>query len=240
MNLSRLSNKNLFGKILRLPLRLLPEDMVIPIMQTKMKGKLWIAGSGVHGYWLGCYEYALRKFFETKVRAGTVVFDIGAHTGFYTILSSVLVGQRGQVFAFEPLPRNLSYLHKHLKINNILNARVVESAVSNYNGTASFDAPSDSSVGRLVDGSCGLSVSVVSIDGLVSSQKLPVPDYMKIDVEGEEFSVLLGSEKTLKTRHPGLFISLHTQEARKKCIEFLVSIDYRIQEIIPNEIYAYT
>jgi len=57
MNFSAISNKNIFGKILRFPLRFIPTKVVVPILQGTLKGKKWIVGSSNHGCWLGSYEY---------------------------------------------------------------------------------------------------------------------------------------------------------------------------------------
>lgn len=59
-----------------------------------------------------------------------VVYDIGANAGFYTLLSSVLTGSNGKVFAFEPVQQNIFYIKNHLGLNKITNTVVVEKAVS--------------------------------------------------------------------------------------------------------------
>ena len=69
-------------------------------MQGKIRGKKWVVGSGNHGYWLGWYEYDKRILFEKTVTKQSIVFDIGAHVGFYTLLASELVGPGGKVYAF--------------------------------------------------------------------------------------------------------------------------------------------
>ena len=69
------------------------------------------------------YEFALRllhKPFDELyvarklISKGDTVFDIGANVGQFTILFSVLVGERGSVHAFEPVDQAYSKL-----INNI-------------------------------------------------------------------------------------------------------------------------
>jgi len=47
------SDYSVVGKLLRLPLKLIPEGTILPIVQGKLKGKKWIAGSSHHGFWLG-------------------------------------------------------------------------------------------------------------------------------------------------------------------------------------------
>ena len=148
LNLSGVSNKGFIGRILRLPLNLIPPKTIFPILQGRLKGKLWVTGSSTHGCWLGSYEYEERILFEKTINRGGVVFDIGAHVGFYTLLASVLVGSGGKVFSFEPVPRNLLYLREHLRINNISNVKVIEKAVSDSYGMVYFETSIFSSMGH--------------------------------------------------------------------------------------------
>src|SRR5579862_7724955 len=106
-NLSGISRKSWLGKLLRAPLRLIPRSAVLPILQGPLRGKKWVVGSGNHGCWLGSYEHDKQSLFQKTVRTGDIVYDVGANAGFYSLLASVLVGEKGQVYAFEPLPANL-------------------------------------------------------------------------------------------------------------------------------------
>ena len=138
MNFSALSDRSWVGRLARLPLRAIPPEMKLPILQGRLRGKKWIAGSSVHGCWLGSYEYNKRQVFEKVVASGSVVFDIGANVGYYTLLAAVLVGPRGKVVAFEPVPDNLRYLKEHLRLNHIANVSVIEDAVSDDSGEIFF------------------------------------------------------------------------------------------------------
>lgn len=150
MNFSGISGHTLLGKALRFPLSFIPGNLKVPILQGRLKGKKWIVGSGVHGYWLGSYEYEKRRLFEEVVKPGSIVFDVGAHVGFYTLLASVLVGIQRKVFAFEPLPSNLHFLRTHIEINCIMNVTIIEAAVSNFSGATMFEEGPDSSTGRIL------------------------------------------------------------------------------------------
>src|SRR5574341_673203 len=131
MNFSAISSNSGVGIALRYPLRWIPHERVVPVLQGRLRGKRWIVGASVHGCWLGSYEYDKQKRFVREIKKGDVVYDIGAHVGFYTLLASELVGPSGQVIAFEPLPRNLGYLHRHLALNSCKNVTVIEAAVGN-------------------------------------------------------------------------------------------------------------
>ncbi|MBZ5668208.1 MAG: FkbM family methyltransferase [Acidobacteriia bacterium] len=235
MDFSGISDKSLAGKALRRPLRLLPPDTVLPILQGKLRGLKWIAGSSNHGCWLGSYEYHKRKAFEERVAKGSVVFDIGANTGFYTLLASVLVGPQGRVFAFEPVPRNLRYLQEHLRINGIKNVSVIEAAVADCVGVAHFDAGPNPSMGRLAADGC-LTVRTVSLDEMVRRGELPPPDYMKIDVEGAELLVLTGATFLLENTRPTVFLATHGQDLHQQCCQLLESFGYQLRAIGDNNL----
>ena len=244
MNFSVLpTNKSIVGKIIRIPLKFIP-PIQIPILQGKLKGKKWIVGSSVHGCWLGGYEYKKRILFEKIVKKGSCVFDIGANVGFYTLLSSELVGPKGTVISFEPLPRNIYFLKKHLRINKLTNVKIIEAAVSDSSGIKYFEPSPSPSMAHLSKRG-DLKVKTVSLDKLILKDKVPSPQYMKIDVEGAEMNVLLGAESILKNIHPIIFLATHGGYIHKKCIKFLQSLDYHFEPIIwdninaQEEIFAY-
>lgn len=85
MDFSSISQKSWLGWLARLPLKLLPPGLVLPVLQGPLRGRRWIVGSGVHGYWLGSYELAKRRRFEQLVQPGQVVYDIGAQVGYYSL-----------------------------------------------------------------------------------------------------------------------------------------------------------
>jgi FkbM family methyltransferase len=190
----------------------------------------WIvgSGSGAHGFWLGTFETEERAIFEDTVRKGSVVFDIGASAGFYTLLASVLVGDGGRVFAFEPLPGNLVFLKRHLKLNGIANVVVIEAAVAEHSGVDFFEETSNLSMGHLaVRGS--LEVKTVSLDDLRSRNEIPVPDCVKIDVEGAEASVLRGARDILENHRPAILLATHGRARHEECVQLLESLGYSIQ-----------
>lgn len=235
MNFSGVSDRELVGRLLRLPLALIPARTTLPVLQGKLRGMKWIVGSSSHGCWLGSYEYAKRCAFERLVREGSVVFDIGANVGFYTLLASVLVGARGRVFAFEPLPRNLRYLKEHLEINGIRNVSVIEGAVSDCDGVVQFDEGPSNSMGRLASGG-RLAVRSVSLDQMMRRGELPPPDCIKIDVEGGEMFVLTGARVLLRNRRPTVFLATHGRSLHQQCCELLASFGYHLRPIGTNNL----
>lgn len=225
----------MLGKLLRFPLRFVPGNLVLPILQGRLRGYKWIAGSATHGCWLGDYEFKKQALVVEKISRGQVVFDIGAHVGFYTLLFSALVGPSGVVVAFEPLPRNLRYLHEHIRLNQIKNVQVIEAAVTDRSGNTLFQELSSSFTGRVSERG-QLLVPQVSTDNLISDGKVPKPDYLKIDIEGGEYAALRGAQVTLGDYHPGIFLATHGQDVHEQCCTLLAKLGYELRSVTGESI----
>ncbi len=217
------------GRMLRLPLRLIPPGTTVPILATAARGKQWIAGSGPHSCWLGINEVVKRKRFSTHVLPGHVVYDIGANVGSYTLLASVLTGPRGTVVAFEPVPENIAYLRRHIALNQLTNVQVHDVAVADVSGVVSFHAAADRVLGR-IDSDGQLSVRAVRLDQVVQDG-LPPPDCLKIDVEGAEAAVLRGAAGVLKTHRPVVFLATHGEQVHAECLAVLRNAGYAVSQI---------
>ena len=229
MDLSKISsNQQPLGKLLRLPLKLIPKRAVFHIMQGRLKGWKWIVGSGEHGYWLGWYEIRKRQAFETAIPEGAVVYDIGANVGYYSLIAAVVSGQNGHVYAFEPLPRNVDYLRKHVTLNKMADRiTVFDVAVSDQSGEAAFNLGASTSMGHLAE-TGEIKVKQVRLDDMVAVGEIKPPDYMKVDVEGAEFDVLNGARKLLEQYKPVIFLDTHNREAHNATVKLLNEIDYDI------------
>jgi len=196
--------------------------ITFPILRGPLAGKKWLLASRSNFFW-GTYEPEQTQAFQKTIRSGDVVFDVGAHYGYYTLLSSELTGPKGKVFAFEPSPGNITRLKKHLVINHCHNVQVVEVALSDHEGNARFDNHAGSGVGHLSpDGQ--IEVQITSLDAMAA--RLPIPNVVKIDCEGAEVEVLKGGEKTIRSAKPVIFLSTHGDDLKKACFDLLQNWGY--------------
>ncbi len=224
------SARGLMGKLVRLPLQLIPSGTVVPILATRARGKKWIVGSGPHSCWLGFNESHKRREFSARIRPGDVVYDIGANVGSYTILSAVLAGSSGQVFAFEPVPENVRFLQEHVRLNAFTHVKILEVAVSDRNGSVRFEANPDRVLGRI--SSAGqIVVNCVVLDELLKNGELPPPNCLKIDVEGGEAGVLRGAQEILQRIRPVIFVATHGPVVHRECVEILNAARYAVTTI---------
>jgi FkbM family methyltransferase len=206
----------------------------LPIFRGALKGKRWLVATR-SSFFFGNYEPEQTQLFERYVRPGSVVYDIGAHYGYYSLLSSTLAGDSGTVIAFEPSPANLARLRRHLELNRCVNVRIIEKAISDSEGTAHFETRTGSGVGHLADDG-PLEVRVTRLDTV--ADELPQPDVIKIDVEGAEMGVLEGGLLTLTAAKPVIFLSVHGPELKKRCTEFLERLGYTLSQVLPMELLA--
>jgi FkbM family methyltransferase len=233
IDLSAIGNHTLVGRALRAPLRLIPADLVVPVLQGPLRGARWIVGSATHGCWVGCYEATKQRACLRHLREGLTAYDVGANVGFYTLLLSRLVGERGAVHAFEPLARNREYLERHVALNRAANVRIHSVAVGRSRGTAAFEPAPDPSMGRVVTAPSGstVTVPVVCLDDVVYADGQPPPDVVKMDVEGGEADVLAGMRRLLTGKRPTLLVALHGPDQWDRCHRLLCEAGYAIRDL---------
>lgn len=210
--------------------------MRLPIWGGALRGRWWLPAS--RGKVLrvlgGTYEPEQTRLFQEHVRPGDTVLDIGAHVGYYSLLSSVLAGDAGTVWAFEPNPQNCAFLRRHVEINRRGNVRVTEAAVSDAAGRARFDFGGGSGTGHL-SGDGAIEVETVRLDDFARERGI-APTAVKIDVEGAEVQVLDGGRATLAEHRPVIFLSTHGAEVHRASMELLRELGYGFRPILGSDV----
>lgn len=205
--------------------------VVLPIPKGPLKGRKWSVASGLK-FFFGGFEPEKSTTIQAMVGEGKVVYDIGAHVGYFSVLMSGVVGAEGRVVAFEPRPLNLAYLRRHVRINRCRNVQIVEACVGEHNGTCRFEARCKTTAGN-VSPNGNLTVRMVCLDELYSSGTIPAPDFVKIDVEGSELMVLEGAQRIICDHHPPMLIATHTKDLDRLCADLLSKAGYRLQIVRP-------
>jgi FkbM family methyltransferase len=216
------------GVIARHCLKVIPKSATIRILSGPNRGFRWVVRAGQHGCWLGRYERNHAALVASIARPGMIAFDVGAHSGYYTLLLSRRVGPRGRVFAFEPNSTNVASLRHHLLINDIRNVEVIQAAVSDKAGHAHFH--DDGYISRLAD--IGRTVRTVRLDDF------PSPDFVKMDIEGAEGIAMHGACQLLSSKVTTWFIELHAEPGRSACTNALLRAGYKLQWTTANEFLA--
>src|SRR5258708_15463433 len=227
MIFSPVPHSSSFGRALRLPLRFAPAAAVLPVLQGPLRGMKWISGSGNHGCWLGSYEHHKQRLFYAAIERKSVVWDIGANVGLYSLVAS---RKAMRVIAVEPMLENVSYLERHISLNGIRNIEVVAAAVARECGQASFTAGDNRSTGHLAAGP--LKVDVITLDSMLL--KFGAPDVIKMDVEGAEYLALQGAERCL-AGCPIIFLATHSATLAAQCSDLLHRAGYVSTAVADNE-----
>jgi len=210
--------------------------VVVPIRGGPLKGCLWGAFCGVR-YLRGNYDARYIARLRELVVPGDTFYDVGAHVGYYAVVMSRQVGPGGRVVAFEPLPINLRFLRRHLRLNRCDNAELVEAAVGEHPGRATFAAAKGSGRGSLGAGS-GASVRVTRIDDVWAEGGSAPPTLIKMDIEGGELSALRGAGRTLHEHRPVVMLAVHGEDLRRDCTACLQAQGYELIWYKPNSCIA--
>ena len=165
------------------------------------------------GYVFGSWEPIATDAIISTVRPGMCVFDIGAHLGYYSLLLAKCVGPGGRVVSFEAAPQNFRTLRNNVLLNNLKNVELINSAVFSKEGpiqmsVSSTDVASgDWSISRQSNGST-IQVPAITLDQFCKRSDFQ-PDFLKMDVEGAEYDVLLGGSEMITRSRPTMMIELH-------------------------------
>jgi FkbM family methyltransferase len=170
----------------------------------------------------GNYEDATSQFVQRYLQPGMVMLDIGANQGFFSLMASRLIGASGRIVAFEPSPRDRGYLKQHLRLNRCHNVEMVACALGESDGTADLHVVDGTETGcnslrppDIAQPTRVVTVPVRRLDDVLRSSGVAKVDFIKIDVEGAELSVLQGATELL-TRSPRPVILAEAEDIRTK------------------------
>jgi FkbM family methyltransferase len=187
-------------------------------------------------------------------RPGMTAFDVGANIGKYTKLFSLLAGESGKVFAFEPDPGSVQKLRGLVQRDTLANVSVVNVAVADTPGRAllnqfpeeycswngmgrpQMEDPRNPSQYVPIVGS--VEVEKVTLDGFCQANGITQIDYLKLDVEGAELHALKGARDLLSRqaiRHLQFEVSLKMLEglatSAKPVFDLLATFGYECHAI---------
>jgi FkbM family methyltransferase len=186
----------------------LPEECVL------REGSLFVTRLHLPIEWhirlFGSYEPELREIMRTVLAPQAVAIDVGANTGWHTLLMARLVGPHGRVLAIEPNPSVRENLARNTRLNQLTQVEIIGCAFGETPGTLDFlalDANDSASASAHVvwtdnARSGAIRVDASTLDGVAAERQLSRIDLIKIDAEGYEWPILQGAEKSIARFHP--------------------------------------
>jgi FkbM family methyltransferase len=155
------------------------------------------------------WEPAETRLVTRFVRPGMTVVDVGARQGYFTLLFATGVGRDGQIYAFEPDPRNREILHANLRLNGFLDrVKVVANAAPEAARQIELESRSRryGDYTLLSDGARNSALEMVWANSLSLDETVDGPaDFMRIDAADNEPAILRGMQK-LMARSPRLTV----------------------------------
>ena len=154
---------------------------------------------------LGSFYKDDKRIIEKILKQGMTFVDIGANIGYFSLLASSLVGDKGLVIAFEPNFKTYSNFKKTIENNSIKNIKLYDCALGDWVGNALLypnHEDKNNATATLVNVGQkeGYEIKVNTLDNIIEKLDLKKIDYLKIDVDGYEPNVLKGASNALKSK----------------------------------------
>ena len=197
------------------------------------------------------FESEILSLFLSKLKSDSIVFDIGANIGLFTLLASKAMSGEGTVYAFEPTKKTFDYLNKNIKLNRLDNIVTFQNAFSDKVEKVIMGPPDnranksfadsfnqiirvDEKDGILVNDNL---VTTTVLDQFIKEQNIDRVDVLKIDIEGAELLCFKGGENFLKTHQPVILLECLESHCNQfgysvfDLLKFLDSCNYHCVQI---------
>ena len=193
------------------------------------------------------HEWGAEEDFLDRLEwRGLTVYDVGGDQGLFTLFFAHRVGSEGNVVVFEPNPQSLKRIAQNVRLNGFSNVRIVSAGLGERCETLRFTFPESepargTAVSTISDqirresDAQTLEIQVRTLDSEITGSGLPVPDFIKIDIEGMEYAALKGMRETLQMYRPRLSIEMHGADIEEKTanarrvIGLLQEAEYRMR-----------
>ena len=129
-------------------------------------------------------------------------------------------------------------LHRNIEVNQLENVQVFSVAASDTSGEAVIRIADSLSTASLVwhraKSAVEFVINTVVIDDLIDAGELPLPQFVKIDVEGAEGQVLQGMRRAVARAKPVLFVEC-SDAGRETSYHLLRELGYRCESAITRK-----
>ena len=151
--------------------------------------------------YFGVYEPEIVALLGRFLGPGDTFLDVGANVGYLSAVAASLVGKRGAVHSFEPVPEYFHAVQNMAQLNPDYHITVNQQALGAERGRATINVTNLDNMGwnTLVPGFMSaetvresVEVPVGRLDDYLAENKIENLALIKIDVEGFEYPVLQG------------------------------------------------
>lgn len=176
----------------------------------------------------GLYEPDISRYVINTLKKGDVFVDVGANSGYYSLLASNLIGKSGLVYSFEPHPETFERLRENIRLNEVDNVKAHNIAISSYDGKGTLNV-SKSSDGlnslKFIPLAAGkIEIDVRKLDSILSEMTI---NAIKIDAEGAELDIIQGaSELISRSRGLKIVYEMDKEETGQKLLDKLSHLGF--------------
>jgi FkbM family methyltransferase len=180
------------------------------------------------------YEPEVAAAVRRYTRPGDTVFDIGANIGAHALSFAHRVGPEGRVIAFEPTDYGFAKLTRNLALNDFPHVTAVKVALADRRSgpqQVNFRASWMTGGGRK-DGDS--TVPFEMLDAWCRDNAVVRVDLIKLDVDGNEFPLMLGAREIIERCRPMLFmeaVGLHFDDPSRNPFILLSALGYRFRDL---------
>ena len=184
-------------------------------------------GVAIRLYWegFGGFESETTALFYRLCRRGVCAIDVGAYTGYYTLLAAI-ANPTNRVVSFEPWPPNYEHLIKNVRLNHLANVRAEPLIISRQEGEMTLYVPdgnlpsSASTLAGFRPAAAAIGRASTTLDIYARTHGLGRIDVVKIDTEATEHEVLQGMGEIMERDAPMIFCEvLHGRnEAQQQAV----------------------
>jgi FkbM family methyltransferase len=178
-------------------------------------------------------DVQIARKLSSLVAEDGVIFDLGANIGLYSLVFAA--NRTRRVYSFEPFDEALSYLHDNIRLNQLRNIEVHPIVLSDREGVCRFsvDTVTQSTSHISAADEPGIELPCSDLDSYMSKMNLPLPDLIKMDVEGADEAILRGMKGLLSQRQTCVFLEggLRDDTGRIGAIDYLAGLGYSIWDL---------
>lgn len=192
------------------------------VQGSKMYLDLNDYGLSKHLYFYSIREPECTRIMKQYIKKGMIIVDLGANIGYYALLEAAIMKDKGKIYAIEPFPPNYNLLKKNIELNSYEN--IIESyniAISNKSGKDKMYMLKEHNLCNMMQSNSTDFIEVQTSkldDFLVDKQP---PDLIRMDIEGFEYYVIDGMEKTLQNSMSCImFIEIHPYQIYEKGLDY--------------------
>jgi len=158
------------------------------------------------------------------------IIDIGAHYGYFSIFSANNTDKDSRLIAIEPNKNNFKYLRKNIEENNLSNINCFNYAIGEKSGLNKLyhgQSPNHSIIENytlLNQNGDFETIEVKTLEEIIIENELEKIDFLKMDCEGAEFSILGKTPKYIYDKILTISMEFHDLKDKNFTGEYLIKI----------------